>query len=246
MKRLIILQNIAHEGPSLFESVAAEFDLTIELICPFKNETIPKLNKDDLLLILGGPMGVSDIDNQNYLWLKDEINLIKYALKELIPFIGVCLGAQLLAHVVGGSVRPLIDKTSGKPKAEIGWMPIQFKSQYIGDLVPSYNQYKFYVLHWHLDRIILPSNIPLLASSLMCNEQLFRIGRNAFGIQFHLEIDKNDIEEWVFNDSKFINDQLGVHGAHMILEQDKKYNLISRDYRIAMIRSLFNLIKHSN
>ena len=104
MKRLLVLQHLEMEGPGLFYQIAKEREMIIEIIRPDLGDRLPKTNKDDLLLIMGGPMGVKDIGSIKYPWLKSEIDFIKSELKKKTRIVGVCLGAQLLANAAGGDV----------------------------------------------------------------------------------------------------------------------------------------------
>ena len=102
MKRLLVLQHLEIEGPGLFEQFAKERDLKIEIVHLHKKDILPQTKEGDLILIMGGPMGVKDIGNKRYPWLKLEREFIKNELENERPIIGVCLGAQLLASAAGG------------------------------------------------------------------------------------------------------------------------------------------------
>ena len=101
MKRLLVLKHLEREGPGLFYQIAKEREIKIEIIRLYLGESLPKTNKEDLLLIMGGPMGIKDIGSTKYPWLKKESDFIKLELKKKTSIIGVCLGAQLLANEAG-------------------------------------------------------------------------------------------------------------------------------------------------
>ena len=124
IKRLLVLQHLEIEGPGLFEQFAKERDLKIEIIRLDNKNDLPQTKKGDLILIMGGPMGVKDIGSGKYPWLKLERDFIKKELENERPIVGVCLGAQLLASAAGGDVEIL--KYGSPPKAlpEIGWSQI--------------------------------------------------------------------------------------------------------------------------
>ena len=107
IKRLLVLQHLEIEGPGLFEQFAKEKDLQIEVVRLDKKDPLPQTKKGDLILIMGGPMGVKDIGSDRYPWLKLERDFIKKELENKRPMIGVCLGAQLLANAAGGNVEIL-------------------------------------------------------------------------------------------------------------------------------------------
>ena len=129
MKRLLVLQHLEIEGPGLFEQIAKEKDLKIKIIRLDKKDTLPKTKKGDLILIMGGPMGVKDIGSERYPWLKIEREFIKRELENNRPIIGVCLGAQLLASAAGGDVEILKYGSTPKALPEIGWSQIFLKNQ---------------------------------------------------------------------------------------------------------------------
>jgi len=240
IKRLLVLQHLEIEGPGLFEQFAKEKDLKIEIIRLDKKNTLPQTKKGDLILIMGGPMGVKDIGSDRYPWLKLEKDFIKRELENNTPIIGICLGAQLLASAAGGDVEIL--KYGSPPKAlpEIGWSPIIFNK--------SNKKFKelfakpFYVLHWHGDRILLPIKAELIASSARCKEQFFRIGDFAYGLQFHIETTGGMINKWIKEDKEFILKGLGLNGQEILKEENKKYIDKTFFKRKLLIRKLFELL----
>ena len=240
MKRLLVLQHVEIEGPGLFEQIAKERDLKIEIIRLDKNDNLPQTKEGDLILIMGGPMGVKDIGSERYPWLKLERDFVKRELENKRPIIGVCLGAQLLASAAGGDVEIL--KYGSPPKAlpEIGWSQIFINK--------SNNEFKelfeepFHVLHWHGDRILLPNKAVLIASSVRCKEQFFRIGDFAYGLQFHIEATESMIKELIKEDKEFIYRALGINGQKILREENRKY--IDKTFlkRRLLISKLFNLL----
>ena len=240
MKRLLVLQHLEIEGPGLFYQIAKERKMNIEIIRLDLGNSLPKTNKDDLLLILGGPMGVKDIGSTKYPWLKAERDFIKSELKKNTRIIGVCLGAQLLANSAGGGIEILKYGSPPKPLPEIGWSQIFFH-QSINDF-NKFCEAPFHVLHWHGDRILLPKNAKLIASSKRCKEQFFKIGNLAYGLQFHIESTKEMTERWINDDKLFIKKALGLKGQEILREQDK--NFLGKTFlkRKMLINKLFNLL----
>jgi GMP synthase (glutamine-hydrolysing) len=140
------------------------------------------------------------------------VELLRAWLAAGAPVLGFCLGAQLLALAAGGGAGPL---TVGDPPArlrEVGFGAIDFRvtaaeEPLLADLPSS-----LLVLHWHGDRIHLPPGARLLASSLLCPEQIFRIGSRAFGLQCHIEVRASALERWLEEDREFIAAALGAEG----------------------------------
>ena len=242
MKRLLVLQHLEREGPGLFEECAEERDLKIKIVRFDKKDELPQTDEGDLILIMGGPMGVKDIGSLRYPWLKLERDFIKKELLNHRPIIGVCLGAQLLASAAGGDIEIL--KYGSPPKAlpEIGWSQIFLNK--------SNNEFKeileepLEVLHWHGDRILLPNKAVLLASSNRCKEQFFRIGDFAYGLQFHIESTQGMVDTWIKEDKEFIFRGLGSNGQKILREENIKYCDKTFFRRKLIIGKLFDLLEN--
>jgi GMP synthase (glutamine-hydrolysing) len=140
----------------------------------------------DLLVVLGGPIGVYEEDL--YPFLRNELAAIKARLDLARPTLGICLGAQLMAKALGAAVAP-------GPQKEIGWSPLVLteagRAGGLGefDMTP--------VLHWHGDNFELPAKAVRLASTPACPNQAFSVGPNLLGLQFHIEVDPNRVEQWL-------------------------------------------------
>ena len=240
IRRLLVLQHLEIEGPGLFEQFAKERDLKIEIIRLDKKNALPQTKKGDLILIMGGPMGVRDIGRDRYPWLKLERDFIKKELENERPIIGVCLGAQLLASAAGGDVEILKGGLPPKVLPEIGWSQI-FIDQSNEEFKALFED-PFHVLHWHGDRILLPNKAVIIASSARCKEQFFRIGNFAYGLQFHIETTGGMINKWIKDDKEFILKGLGPNGQKILKEGNKKYIDNSFLKRKLLISRLFELL----
>ncbi len=245
MSRLLILQHIEREGPGLFLDVASKLGMEIIIIKLFLGESIPIATSKDLILIMGGPMGVSDISKPQYPWIKKEISLIKDCLSEGIGVLGICLGAQLLAKAAGGTIEPLQNENQTKEIIEIGWGPVFAKrgvKKKNNNNIMRYFDSQLDVLHWHGDRIILPRGSELLAFTEKCKEQFFSIGSFAYGMQFHIEIDDYLFKKWLDEDKDFIANGLGENGEFILKEQHKEFCKRSKANRVKLIKGLLNLL----
>ncbi len=133
----------------------------------------------DWLIVMGGPMGVHD--EAEFPWLNAEKRAIRAALDRGAAILGVCLGAQLLAHVLGAEVGP-------NPHKEIGWLPVDLapeaKATWLGQVFPE----RFTPFHWHGDTFAIPAGALSLGASAACRNQGFLLGDKALGLQFHPEI----------------------------------------------------------
>ena len=242
MKRFIILQNMRIEGPGLFSKIARNKGFKIEIIRLDLGDKLPNLNTGDILLILGGSMGIKDVGKDKYPWLEKEVKLIKSILNKDIGIIGVCLGAQLLSYAAGGDTELLKSGTPLRPNPEIGWDEIYSVDYQSEDEISMILKKPIKVLHWHEDRILLPNSAELNASSCRCKEQLFRIGSLAYGLQFHVEIDDQMIDTWISEDQKFISSALGADGQTILNQQQKEFGHKTLVTRLEFLNNLFDLL----
>ena len=239
MKTLHVLQHLEREGPGLFRGVAEEKGFVTKIYRIDLGDKLPIVKKNDLILILGGPMSLEDISSGKFPWLKDEVDFIKKSMKDDIGILGICLGAQLLAYASGGKIEKLLGGNPLKLMPEVGWSEILVNKE------SKYNQIlkkPLYGLHWHSDRIILPANAELIASSKRCEEQLFQISDSCFGIQFHIEYENKMVEKWIKEDYQFINNALGPEGQKMLVKQNNLYGNETINQRILLINKLIDLI----
>ena len=243
--KLLVLKNIEREGPGLFLKIAKEKGFLPEIYNLYLGEKLPEPKKDDLILIMGGPMSVRDINNEKYFWLRKETYFLKRAIENQISIIGVCLGAQLLAHILGGKIEQLKDEFNKEIKPELGWSEISFVNEKSNEENTLEINEPLKVLHWHGDRIILPPQEKLLASSNRCREQLFKVGESIYGLQFHVETEGGMTSDWIKNDKKFIISGLGKNGQKILKNQCCKFESSTLNERILFInRILVKIIEH--
>lgn len=147
----------------------------------------PAARNADLLVVLGGPIGV--YEETEYPFLNDEIAVIRHRLDRQAPTLGICLGAQLMAHALGAAVYP-----SGLK--EIGWAPVALTAAgAVSPLAPLADGIP--VLHWHGDTFDIPAGSRHLARTDLVANQAFSIGTHALGLQFHLEATVAAFECWL-------------------------------------------------
>lgn len=154
----------------------------------------------DLLIVLGGPIGV--YQQEAYPFLMREISLISARLAAQRPTLGVCLGGQLMAHALGGTVHP------GENGKEIGWSPIILTDA--GRRSPLRHLEGIPVLHWHGDTFTTPPDAELLASTAKYANQAFAAGHHALALQFHIEVTADGLERWFVGHSCEIENTAGL------------------------------------
>ncbi len=185
MAELAVIQHLEREGPGRFAAAAARRGWTVRIFRPDRGDSLPEADeRDQALLVLGGPMGVGDLESGHHPWLAAEVELIRRRLEHQRPVLGVCLGAQLLAQAAGGTAVPLAVGQPPQPLREVGWGAVTWTLPPEQEPVLNGLAQSTLMLHWHGDRIVLPPDATLLASTLHCPEQMFRLGRHAWGCSF--------------------------------------------------------------
>lgn len=171
------------------------------------------------LVIMGGPQNVTDIDK--YEWMKHEVELIKQAHARELPIIGICLGAQLIAHALGGQVAP-------RDKAAVGFYPMSLTPVAHTDPLMA-------GIRWNHDQLFscgqeikaLPAGATLLAGSKHTKHVAFKAGIRTFGSVFHFECDKPGVEK-LFAESKDLMSGAGVTESELRVQLDQKYDEYAR------------------
>jgi len=185
---ILVVKHIDIEGPGTlgdFLKSQGEPFQTIELGAGDPMPASPGAFK--AVVVLGGPMNVDEEDR--YPFLKPENDFIREVLKAEIPFLGICLGSQLLAKAAGA-------KVVKSPVKEIGWYQVQICEVGKRDRLFDGFCEEVPVYHWHGDMFQIPPNGQLLASARGCPHQALKVGKNAYGLQFHIEITDKSIKEW--------------------------------------------------
>ena len=189
MARVLVIQQVAHEGLGTFEAHFTRAGAELAFVKAYDAKAKwPVVGDFDGLVVMGGPQGA--YEQAKYPYLTKEVDLLRAAVKAGKPVLGVCLGSQLLAATLGGTV-------SKNHTKEIGWHPVMREPGADGDpLWDAFGQTET-VFQWHGDTFTLPKGAVQLASAPLCDQQAFRFGRVAYGIQFHLEVTEAMIRAWM-------------------------------------------------
>lgn len=185
MKTVLAIRHVHFENLGVFEGVLHQRGWRIRYVTPGL-DALPAHSEADLLVVLGGPIGV--LDGERYPFLADELRLIEDRLRQDRPLLGICLGAQLIAHALGAAVTPMHAK-------EIGFGPLTLTDA--GRASPLAALGNTPVLHWHGDRFDMPAGARHLAGTNHCIQQAFSYGSATLALQCHLEADPTRIEPWL-------------------------------------------------
>lgn len=183
MKRVLLIQHEEFEGPGTLREALAGCE--VRVVRTFAGDPVPGSLAEDGLVVLGGGMGVYEAGR--YPYLKDEMSLLHAAAAKGRPILGICLGSQLLAAAVGGSV-------AKAPRKEIGWFGVELLPGAREDALFTGAAGSFTAFHWHGDTFTLPDRAVPLAFSALTPLQAFRLDPRAWGVQFHLETDGQVLE----------------------------------------------------
>ena len=221
---VIVLQHIKIEDPGYIKDLMIKDEVNITTIELDEGEIIPKdLSKFDAMFCMGGPMDTWMV--REYPWLVDEKKAIyEFVINLKKPYLGFCLGCQLLGEVVGGKV-----ERSKNP--EIGMLDINFSESKKKDLLFSKFPEKITSLQWHsyeVQDLEKNNDITLIASSPETKYQIFKYKNYAYGIQFHIEVKKTTVSEWgcVPEYKSALEKQLG-EGALDKFDKDSKTHISS-------------------
>lgn len=199
MPHAVILQQVEFEGPRRIVDALNRRGYEVKTVRLFAGEGVPlDLSDDTLLVLMGGPMGVSDVGSQAHPFLSDEVALLKRRLSADAPTLGICLGAQLMAFAAGARVyentRPASDPGGRRERVfEVGWAALSFDRSAEPEVLEGIPD-ETPMFHWHGDTFDLPAGARLFASTPACRAQAFRLKRRWFGLQFHPEVEPEDVE----------------------------------------------------
>jgi GMP synthase-like glutamine amidotransferase len=212
LMHVLIIKNVFSEGPGTIEEHLKSEAVPYSIVDLSIGEASPEADAFTHLLIMGGPMAVYEM--HRYPYLIKEALFIDRAVKANKHIMGVCLGAQMLAHVLGARVYP------GRKK-EIGWYEVALTPEGMKDrlmsvlALPGRNAAQ--VFQWHGDTFDLPGGAVCLASSDLYPNQAFRYGDQIYGLQFHIEVTPAIVRDW-------LGQEKGIDFAGINTESEKIFS----------------------
>jgi GMP synthase (glutamine-hydrolysing) len=189
MKTALAIRHLPYEDLGAFGPALAQRGFALR----YAEAGQPLLDErqESLVIVLGGPIGANDVER--YPFLGPELALIERRMKRGAPTMGICLGAQMIAKVIGSKVYPAKAR-------EIGIAPIKLTADGRDSCLAPYASDPL-ALHWHGDTFDLPRGSQLLASTDICENQAFAFGPNVMGFQFHPEATPAGFERWLIGNS---------------------------------------------
>lgn len=188
MPRALVIQHVGAEGLNLFGPTLRGKGFEIRTVSAWTNDLRDaRLDSVDLLVVLGGPISAND--EAQFSFLRREMELIGDAIETGVMILGICLGAQLIAKVLGAKVY------ANRPP-EIGYAPLILSAEGRQSCLSEWGE-SLPVLHWHGETFDLPMGSTQLASTQHCSNQAFSYGSRVLGLQFHPEVSAPALEGWL-------------------------------------------------
>ncbi len=235
MKKLLVLQHVAHELLGTLNPLLKRAGFRIRYVNFARHpDAQPNLDGYDGLIVLGGPMSVNDSNRLPH--LVTELKLIEEAMRREIPVLGICLGAQLIAKTLGAAVYQ-------NPEKEIGWYDVSPTTDASSDPLLTPLQTTERIFQWHGETFDIPNSARHLAFSSFCANQAFRYATNVYGFQFHLEVDEPMIHRWlkVPENQKEISTLRGDHHIEQIYNETSLHMLRLSEISERVFSAFINL-----
>ncbi len=225
MKKILIVVHQPTSDSGLVGQILHHRGYALDVRVPSQQDELPRtMEHHEGVVIFGGPMSANDDDTLPF--IRTELDWIGMAIESRKPFLGICLGAQLLARVLGATVQP-----HPEGRVEIGYFPV----------MPTGRDNKHFakplhVYHWHREGFEIPQGAVSLFQSETFKNQAFRYGHNAYGVQFHPEMTRKMMERWTIEGAQMLT----LPGAKSREEQLYQHSL----YANAMENWLTGFISH--
>jgi len=213
------LQHVPFEDLGSLEAALLGMGHTIGCTRLYADDPLPTIDDFDALIVMGGPMGVHD--EPLYPWLGDEKALLRSVIGDTRkPLLGICLGAQLIATVLGTEVRR-------NPHREIGWFPLQLDPAFIASRWGDCLADGTFAFHWHGDTFTMPQGSLPIGSSEACLTQGYILDGRIIGLQFHLETTANSAKALISECADELDDSPFVQSAETIMAHSEHFTRIN-------------------
>jgi len=223
--RVHFIQHVSFENPGTLAAWAEEAHHTTSYTKIFNGDVFPSADDIDLLIIMGGPMGA--YEEGKYKWMKEEKLLIEKTIRAEKKVLGICLGSQLIAEVLGAKVYPHKEK-------EIGWWPVKKKSENkVTQSLPD----EFITFHWHGDTFDLPEGAAHLFYTDVCPNQGFIYKKHVVATQFHMEITKGLMNKMIEHGQDELATSHFIQNETAMREKSGKYLQLQKRYMESFVKN---------
>jgi GMP synthase-like glutamine amidotransferase len=231
---VLVIKHIDIEGPGTLGDFMEKNAVPYQVVNAFLEDSYVEEPDDfSAIISLGGPMGVYD-DEEVYPFLGWENAFLKRAVRENVPVLGICLGAQLIAKATGA-------KVTKAPAKEIGWLDVSLTEDGQADPLFKGLPEKLLVFQWHGDTFEIPKGGKHLAKSGVCPNQAFRVGTNAYGLQFHLEVTPPMINQWIDAYKEELDSLKGAVDPKKIAKQSEENSTAYNERAERFYRNFFRI-----
>jgi len=217
--RIHYFQHVPFEKPGSIEGWSIKNGHVLSATRFYQGEPPPEVSAIDWLIVMGGPMNI--YEEAKYPWLVPEKKFIEQAIQEGKVVIGICLGAQLIADVLGAKIYQSQYK-------EIGWFPIHLTAEAKASPLLSFLPHKIYVFHWHGDTFELPTGAIRLAQSEACYNQAFIYHETVLALQFHLEVSLENIQQIIAHCGSEIREEKYIQRPEKILSYKRYFREVHK------------------
>ncbi|MFW5861194.1 MAG: type 1 glutamine amidotransferase [Spirochaetota bacterium] len=209
-KKVHCLTHVPFEGPGYIADWAKKSNYEFSQAAVYGNEKYPHPTGIDLLVIMGGPMSVNE--ENKFPWLALEKEFVYNCIQSDIPILGICLGAQMLADVLGAPVYH-------NPEKEIGWFEITQRDEAADSSLGRVLPRRFTAFHWHGETFDIPDGaVPLAKSAACCNQAFSYNNDRVLALQFHCESTEESVQDLVENCRDELDGSKWVMNEHAIME----------------------------
>ena len=235
MKRVLTIINIADDPTGYIGEILEEHGIAYDVI-DASLQSIPNPTTYNAIVVFGGPQNANE--DEKYPYFLQEKAALRTAVEQDIPVLGICLGGQMLANVLGGAVKK-------HTITEIGFSEVQCTDE--GKRDPLYEGLAGHqlVYQWHEDTFAIPPGAVRLATSEKTENQAFRYGRSAYGIQYHVELTPAMLDTWLHEPSlkEEIIATLGSREYERIMSERPQYYALYREHTRVMFENFLRIAR---
>jgi len=228
-RRLCVIIHAPFEGPGSIADWADMNGVLPQSVPVYEGAALPRASEVDMMVVMGGPMGVNDRDI--YPWLAHEMELLSAVIELRKPVLGICLGAQLIAATLGAEVTPNRER-------EIGWYPIGLENRTAAVRFFPNAPTEHTVFHWHGDTFALPDGAVRIARSEACENQGFLYRDHVLALQYHLETTAESLASMVDNSSDYETPGAYVSGRKDLLDGLERHGATNRNIMFGVLDAL--------